>query len=94
VGIAPGKLRFDETIDTTLAGGTAVKNNGSISSTEVVYGGYINLMITYHAVPNGDFFASVQYMPLTSATYSGGGRSAKLNMSGALFVSGGVNWPF
>jgi hypothetical protein len=94
-GIVSGDLIFNDTItpDKDVPGST-VSNKGRIQETKLVYGGYVNAMVTYHAVPNGDFFVSAQYMPLTSTTFSGGGRSAKLDLSGAVFISGGVNWPF
>jgi hypothetical protein len=45
-------------------------------------------------VANGDIYLSAQYMPLSNANFSGGGRSAKLDMHGAVYVSAGINWPF
>ena len=90
LGIVTGDLKFDETVQTT----TTAQNKERISATELVYGGYVAATLTWHVVPNGDFYVSAQYMPLTSATFSGGGRQAKLNMTGSVFLAGGVNWPF
>lgn len=92
MGIVSGELQFNDTIN--LGNGSAPNNSGSFSDTQLIYGGYLAGKLIYHAVENGDFYIGVQYMPLSSATFSGGGREAKLDMSGGLYVSAGVNWPF
>jgi hypothetical protein len=92
MGVINGELRFDESV--MLSGGRQPNNRGSFSDTELVYGGYLAGKLMYHAVKNGDFYIGAQYMPLGSATFSGGGREAKLNMSGGIYISAGINWPF
>lgn len=92
VGFVTGNLKFDETI--TPADGAETISHGEIRSTEFVYGGYVSAMLTYHATQNGDVFIGVQYMPLSQATFGGGGRSARLDLKGAVYISGGINWPF
>lgn len=92
-GIVAGDLDFDDTI--VLDGGQGtVRFRGGTGSTEFVYGGYVGGTLMYHAVPNGDFYIGFQYMPLTSATFSGGGREAELDLSGSLYFTAGLNWPF
>jgi len=91
VGIVSGNYKFDETIVT--AGGTS-HNTGRIGMTRTVYGGYVNAAVVYHAVAHGDVYLGAQFMPLSSATVSGMGRAAKLDLSGALQISAGVSWPF
>jgi hypothetical protein len=93
IGIVSGELRFNDTV-TIIGDGPATPHKGGFSSTEFVYGGYVNATLTYHAVANGDIYLSAQYMPLSNANFSGGGRSAKLDMHGAVYVSAGINWPF
>lgn len=93
VGFVSGELKLNETL--RFADGSSAQNNGgSFSDNKFVYGGYVGGTLMYHAVKNGDFYLGVQYMPLGSATFSGGGREAKLNMSGGLYISAGINWPF
>jgi hypothetical protein len=92
IGFVSGDLKFDETI--SLADGSTAQNRGKVSGTDTTYGGYVNATITYHAVKNGDFYVGVQYMPLGNASISGGGRQAKLDLSGQLYISAGFNWPF
>ena len=90
VGLVSGTYRFNET---AVTGGSA-KNKGSFDSSDILFGGYVNAMVTYHAVKNGDLYLGAQYMPLGTTTFSKGGRSAKLDLSGAVYLSAGLNWPF
>lgn len=91
-GIVTGDLEYNELLDLG-ADGTAV-NQGSSGSTEIVYGGYVAGTLLYHAVKNGDIYLGFQYMPMTSATFNGDNRQAKLDMTGGLYISAGFNWPF
>jgi hypothetical protein len=90
-GIVSGDLKFDERLEIN---GTTAINQGSSGSTEFVYGGYVAGTLLYHAVKNGDIYVGFQYMPMTSATFSGNNREAKLDMTGGLYISAGFNWPF
>ncbi|HET7624901.1 MAG TPA: hypothetical protein VFM25_06505 [Verrucomicrobiae bacterium] len=91
LGIVTGSYKFDDALN---VGGTVTHHKGEINQTDVVFGGYVNATVTYHAVANGDFYLSAEYMPMGSSTFSGGGRQAKLDLSGAVYVSAGINWPF
>ncbi len=92
VGYVDGDLQFDETI-VSDDGGNA-RNRGSTGGSEFVYGGYVNATLLFHVEEHGDVYLGVQYMPLGSASISGGGREARLDMSGGVYFSAGVNWPF
>jgi hypothetical protein len=92
VGVLSGELKFNEAV--AFPDGSTAVNIGSHSSTEITYGGYLSAALMYHAEKNGDLYLGVQYMPLSSATFVGAGREAKLNLSGAVFISAGINWPF
>ena len=91
-GIASGGLEYDETL--VFSDGSSAQNNGEVGETELVYGGYLAGILRYHAVKHGDLYLGLQYMPLTSATFSGDGREATLQMSGGLYFSVGLNWTF
>ncbi|HUB86434.1 MAG TPA: hypothetical protein VMB22_00970 [Verrucomicrobiae bacterium] len=93
VGLVNGEYRYDEIITT---GDSSARNTGSFGATDLVYGGYVNATFRYHVVDNSaaDIFAGVQYMPMSSATISGNGRSGRLNLSGQLDFTIGINWPF
>lgn len=87
-GLVSGEYRYDEIID------DEVRNKGRFSASDIVFGGYVNGTLTYHATQNGDLYISAQYMPLGNPTFSQGGRQAELDLSGAIYLSAGVNWPF
>lgn len=95
LGFISGEYRFDETI--SYSDGpteSSTENKGSIGMSDVVYGGYINGTLMYHAEEHGDYYLSAQYMPLGSSSVSGQGHQAKLDLSGAIYLSAGINWPF
>lgn len=87
VGIMSGGLKYDEVVGT-------IRNKGQVDATDLVYGGYVNATLMYHAVANGDFYVGVQYMSLGNATISGGGREGRLNLGGQVYITAGINWPF
>jgi hypothetical protein len=91
VGIISGNYEFDERLNTDSG---TVRNRGQFGVSDVVFGGYVSGTITYHAVKNGDFYLSAQYMPMGTSTFRKGGREAQLNLEGAAYVSAGINWPF
>jgi hypothetical protein len=91
VGIVNGDYKYDETI---AAGTVSAHNKGQIGGTDLVYGGYVNATLMYHAVDNGDIFIGAQYMPMSDATISGQSREGRLNLGGQLYFSVGISWPF
>ena len=91
VGIVSGDYKYDETI---TASGVSAHNSGRIGGTDLVYGGYVNATVLCHVVDNGDIYTGVQFMPMSNATISGGGRMGRLNLGGQLYFSVGINWPF
>ena len=91
VGLVSGNLKYDETVN--FAGGSS-HNIGQTGNSELTYGGYVNAMFTFHTVKNGDFYIGAQYMPMGKVTMGGGGRQAELNLTGQIYVSAGINWPF
>jgi len=93
VGLVSGDYKYDEII---TAGGVSARNTGSFGANDVTFGGYVNGTLMYHIEANGsaDIFVGAQYMPMTDATFSGGGREGQLNFGGQLYISAGINWPF
>jgi len=92
IGCVTGRYSFDETVN-----GIGGHNVGGFGATELVYGGYVNAMLKYHIVDNGRnayLFLGAQYAPMTSAHFSGSGRSADLSLSGQVYLSAGFGWPF
>lgn len=91
VGLVTGDYKYDEII---TAGGLNSHNAGQIGGTDLVYGGYVNATVMYHVQNDADIYAGVQYMPMSDATISGGGREGRLKLGGQLYFSVGINWPF
>jgi hypothetical protein len=92
MGFVAGDLEFRDTL--TVDDGSIALNSGSESDTDLAYGGYVNATLKYHVEAHGDLYLSLQYMPMSTVTIEGGGRSAELDMMGSVFISVGVNWPF
>jgi hypothetical protein len=92
IGIVPGNLKFDETVQ--LPDGTSPHNSGEISSTKVTFGGYVNLLATFHVGKNADVYLGGQYLPLGNANFGGNGRNAELKLDGQINLMAGINWPF
>jgi hypothetical protein len=92
VGLVSGDYKYDEVI--TIANNPPAHNSGRIGGTEFIYGGYVNATVLCHVTDNGDVYAGVQFMPMSDATISGGGRSGQLNLGGQVYFTVGINWPF
>ncbi|MGA3282909.1 MAG: hypothetical protein ABSD57_00420 [Verrucomicrobiota bacterium] len=91
IGIVSGDYKYDETI---TINGVGAHNTGRFGTTDMVYGGYVNATVMYHAVANGDIYAGVQYSPMSDANFSGAGREGRLNLGGQFYFTIGINWPF
>jgi len=94
VGVASGDYKYDEIITT---GNSSTHSAGSFGKTAVIYGGYVDATLKYHVVDNGRdayIYIGAQYTPMTTATFSSGGRSGRLNLDGQVYLSAGVGWPF
>jgi hypothetical protein len=94
LGIAAGEYSFNETV---TANGVSSRTSGKTDSTDVVFGGYVNATVMYHIDDFGkraDIYLSAQYMPMGDATIGSGGREARLNLGGQVYISAGINWPF
>ncbi len=92
VGIVSGTYSFNE--DISVGGGPTAHNNGSFSNVGIQYGGYFNATFMYHITSSADFYLGAQYMSMTDYNISSGGRSANLDLSGQVYVSAGISWPF
>ncbi len=92
MGVIPGDLKFNETI--FLPDGTTPHNTGSVNSTKVAFGAYVNAIVTFHVAKNADLYLGGQYLPLQDVTFSGQGREARLKLGGQVGFMAGINWPF
>ena len=94
LGVVSAEYKYNEVITTASS---SARNNGSFSGMDVVFGGNVNATLLYHTEYKArpvDLYISAQYMPLGSADFSQGGRDARLDLSGQIYISAGVNWPF
>ena len=91
VGVVSGDYKYDEMI---TGGGVNAHNSGQIGGTDIVYGGYVNATVLCHVMDNADIYAGAQFMPMSDATISGGGRMGRLNLGGQVYFTVGINWPF
>lgn len=100
LGIVTGYYRYNETITYTAADtgqSISANNSGRFETTAITYGGYINAMLSYRiqdVTGPADVFLGAQYMPMTEAKFSQGGREADLNLKGQIYLTAGLSWPF
>jgi hypothetical protein len=92
LGVVSGELDYNESLK--LEDGTSAHNAGHIGATDMVFGGYVNATLVFHAQGNADFYAGVQYMPMGNAGISGAGREGNLKLGGQIYITAGINWPF
>ena len=92
LGFVTGDFSYTET---TSAGVGSSQNQGNVGVNSVVFGGYVNAVLAYH-IPseNADIYVGAQYLPLGDVNVSSAGREARLDLSGQVMVSAGVNWRF
>ncbi|MGO8764766.1 MAG: hypothetical protein ACLQSR_06485 [Limisphaerales bacterium] len=93
VGLVSGDLSSSGVIKLS-DGSTASYNASHIDGTSMVYGGYVNATLVYHVEEGGDFYLGAQYMPMNGASISGSGASSHLDLSGQVYLTTGINWPF
>ena len=93
VGVVSGNYKYNEII---TASGVSAHNSGEFGTTDMTFGGYVSGELMCHVQANGnaDIYLGAQYMPMEDVTFSHGGREGKLNLSGQLYISVGINWPF
>ncbi len=94
LGLASSEYQYNEIITTA---GSSAPSKGSFQSMNVVYGGDLNSTLYFHTSDEAravDLYLGIQYMPLSSSVFSQGGREARLNLSGQVYLSAGINWPF
>ncbi len=94
MGIVSAEYKYNEIISTS---NSSTRSTGSFTGLDVVFGGDVNATLLYHTQDKSrpvDIYISAQYMPLGSADFSQGGRDGRVNLSGQVYISAGVNWPF
>jgi hypothetical protein len=93
LGVVSGEYAFDENVSVNGSGITA-HNHGTFDNVGIQYGGYFNATFMYHLTQSVDFFAGAQYTTMNNYSISAPGRSASLNLSGQVYLTAGISWPF
>jgi len=94
LGIVSGEYKYNEVI---MTGSSGAPSSGSFNGLDLVFGGDVNATLLYHTADSArpvDLYLSAQYFNLGSADFNQGGRDAKLDLSGQIYISAGVNWAF
>lgn len=92
VGLVNGEYSFQEVAEATDGSRTSL--SGGFSSRRLAYGGYAGINVLWHTSEKADVFVGAQYLRLGSATYSGSGRQAKVDLNNGIYFTAGLNWPF
>lgn len=92
LGFGTGQYDFDETL--TYADGGTSRNQGSMDSTEVAFGGYVNALVLYRTNERAEVFLGAQYLYLGDMTFGDSGRSAELKLGSGIYFTAGINWFF
>lgn len=92
VALVNGDYSFQEIAEANDGSRTSLA--GGFSSTRLAYGGYAGVNLLWHASEKADIFVGAQYLRLGSATYSGLGRRAKVDLNNGIYFTAGFNWPF
>lgn len=92
LGLVTGNYSFDESLAYESGGTTS--NSGTLSSTELVYGGYAEALVYFRAEENSEIYVGARYVSMGDATFSGGGREVRLKLGNGLFLAAGIHWIF
>lgn len=92
LGLVTGEYSFDESI--VFESGDDARNRGDFNATEVVYGGYAEALLYFRAEERSEIYLGVRYVSLGDATFSGGGREARLKLGNGLYFAAGIHWIF
>lgn len=92
--VAPTKLDYDFSETATLASGAGFSNSGHSSSTEVLFGGYVDARLRYDFNENWGAYLGAQFQSLESMRQSVGDRSARFDPGSTFALSTGITWRF
>lgn len=92
--VAPTKLDYDFSETATLASGVSYSNSGHSSSSEVLFGGYVDARLRYDYSENWGVYVGAQFQSLESMRQSVGDRSARFDPGSTFALSTGITWRF
>ena len=91
VGLLDGSYNYTERLTT---GTSQSVTSGSLGQTDWLYGGYGGVLTQFHFERNAYLYGSAQFMSLGNVGFSGGGRSAELQLDQGFYFSAGFSWLF
>jgi hypothetical protein len=91
VGLIDGEYRFRHVV--TTPGGTGLQS-GSGSKSDVLFGGYVNMVIHWAITEQWGMFVGGQYMGLTDYTLKARGTKVELDFARTASFTGGVSFSF
>lgn len=92
LGYFDAVYRFNETI--TVSSGVSTPNKGNFGSGEVTYGGYAGAVLMYDSGNRWEAYLGAHFVSMQDVEVAQGGRSARLNLGAAVYLSAGINWSF
>lgn len=77
-----------------MPGGGVLEVRGQDSKSEVLFGGFVSGQVNFSVTSHLNVAAGAQYQYLPRFEQSAGGQSAKIDLSGSVFVTAGVGVTF
>jgi hypothetical protein len=90
-GVFDAVYRFNETISTTTTG---VNNRGKFGTTDLTYGGYAGAVVMFDTGNAWEAYLGGHFMSLSDGKIESAGRSARMHLGSAIFITAGINWTF
>jgi hypothetical protein len=95
VGGAFGLLDADYVFDERIsAAGISTRNRGKFGELETTYGGYAGVVLMYDTGHYWEAYLGTHLITMSDATVSGPGRSARVDLGAAIYLTAGINWSF
>jgi hypothetical protein len=92
IGLVDVQYEFNEVISANAE--SRATNRGEFSETDFKYGGYAGAVVMYDTGDYWEAYLGAHLMTLQDAEISQGGRAAKMDLGGAIFLTAGINWSF
>ena len=92
IGLVDVQYEFNESIAANAT--SSLSNSGDFSETEFKFGGYAGAVVMYDTGDYWEAYLGAHFMTLQDTQVSQGGREAKLDLGGAIFITAGINWSF
>lgn len=92
--LAPTTIKYDFSETATVAGGGVFTASGHSSSTELLYGPYVEGMLRYDFNKSWGAYVGVQFQSLNHLEQSIGSRTARFDPGVTFYPTAGLCWKF